>query len=41
MHVVGIFCDLTKVRDCMNHEVLLAKLHIHGIQGVPEDWFLS
>jgi hypothetical protein len=41
MHVGGIFCDLAKVLDCMNHEILLAKLHIHGIQGVSEDWFIS
>ena len=41
MHIGGIFCDLAKALDCMNHEILLAKLHIHGIQGVYEDWFTS
>jgi hypothetical protein len=41
MHVGGIFCDLAKVFDCMNHKILLAKLHFHGIQGVSEDWFRS
>jgi len=25
----------------MNHEILLAKLHFYGIQGVSEDWFKS
>jgi hypothetical protein len=25
----------------MNHEILLAKLHFCGIQGVSEDWFRS
>jgi len=39
MHVGRIFCDLAKAFDCMNHEILLAILHFHGIQGVPEDWF--
>jgi hypothetical protein len=25
--------------DCVNHEILLAKLHFYGIQGAFEDWF--
>ena len=41
MHVAGIFCDLTEAFDCMNHEILLAKLHFYGIRGVYEDWFRS
>jgi len=32
---------LAKVSDGMNHEILLAKLHFYGIQGVSEDWFRS
>ena len=39
MHVGGIFCDLAKDFDCMNHEIMLAKLHLYGIGGVPEVWF--
>jgi uncharacterized protein YuzE len=30
-HVTGIFCDLAKACVCMNHEILLAKLHLYGI----------
>ena len=41
MHTGGILCELAKAFDCVNHEILLAKLHSHGIWGVFEDWFRS
>jgi hypothetical protein len=40
MHVGGIFCDLAKAFNSVNHEMLL-KLHHFDIQGATANWFRS
>jgi hypothetical protein len=41
IHVGGIFYDMAKAFESMNHEILLAKLGFYGIRGESEDWFRS
>jgi hypothetical protein len=40
-NTIGIFFDLTKAYDVINHEMLLAKLSSYGVRGIENSWFKS
>jgi retron-type reverse transcriptase len=41
IHLIGIFIDLTKAYDTLNHKVLLEKLSSHGIRSITNLRFKS
>jgi hypothetical protein len=41
VHTIGIFIDLTKAYDVLNHKLLLAKLSSNGIRGTMNSWCRS
>ena len=40
-YTVGVFADLKKPFDTVDHNILLEKLDYYGIIGVAKDWFCS
>ena len=37
----GVFVDLEKAFDTVNHDILINKLFHYGIRGIGNDWFTS
>ncbi len=41
MYTIGVFIDLQKAFDTIDHELLIRKLHLYGIRGTASTWITS
>ena len=40
-YVAGVFVDLKKAFDTVDHDIFIEKLDHYGVRGVAKDWFIS
>ena len=40
-HLIGIFFDLSKAYDVLDHKILLFKLSTYGVRVLVNQWFTS